>query len=289
MHHPLSKEKKILKVIANRIGLLKLKLKVKHQFPNIDSRTMPKLQQTLNRLQRSYRHRHIAYCLVRRGERSIERFSIGHGIETRYTHEKPNMKLVNMHRMRLLTEIAQAYSDYTDELIKQIPRTFRYDERKNFIEESAPIDEKTWKKLSNFMTIGDMTPPLCEYITQTGKRVTLDIRDFEQDSKGDFIYTITEEGNIYFRDGRESKVYEDCTLEMIPTSPKPEPPKLLKANWTEEVKRDIEGGWKTAFMPKKCPYFAGLSEDNDDECSLGGLCTEKYPNCKHYLNEKDGV
>jgi len=115
MHHPLSKEKTRLTEIADQIHLLKLKLKIKHMFPSIDARTMPKLQQALSRLKRAYRHRHIAYCLVRRGERSI----IGHGIETRYTHEKPNMKLVNMHRMRLLTEIAQAYSDYTDELIRR--------------------------------------------------------------------------------------------------------------------------------------------------------------------------
>lgn len=212
MYHPLTKEKKYLTRLADKIRDCKVMLSdvwyetgyITAQTPCSNSNTfdmqeMANKQRELSRLKRAYRNRHIAYCLVRRGINKDSKDSKGR-IEAIQTASKPNMNMVNAHRMRLLTEIAQVYSDECDRLLKQIPKE---PAPPSFITESDTISKKVWDTIS---------APICLVENDDGTAKELAICDFKQNAAGDFLYEVTQPGVVHVQQGYPRRVNTDDTL-----------------------------------------------------------------------------
>lgn len=101
-YHPMTKEKESLKKIADKITELKT-LRAEALTNDISS-----LQKKISLLKTTYRHRHMAYCLVR-GKTIMQ-------IE-RKAKKKIKMDIVNFYRMNLLSAINKYYHDFVDELL----------------------------------------------------------------------------------------------------------------------------------------------------------------------------
>ena len=161
MHHPLTKEKALLTNMADRIRELKSLLK-DSGIPEIpgfvstlheaQSSYQRGLQSNLSKLKRAYRHRHIAYCQVRKAT------FIEADHSSRY-----NEKIVDRHRIRLLTAISDAYSDALNEKL-------------------AVIEE--------------LTPCICIFTNKHGIERKLRIRDFEKRPTGDWVWAANESGTV---------------------------------------------------------------------------------------------
>ena len=205
MHHPLTREKNYL------TGLAALISDCKYQLSNdmmVDGPEMSRKQCELSRLKRAYRHRHIAYCLVRQNFMSTDGVDVNGGpIEAQYSASKPNMKIVNMHRMRLLTSIGRAYSDEVDRLIEkqhEIQEFIKERHIPSFITESAAISKKVWDTIS---------APICLVENDDGTSEELAISDFERNTKtGEFQYTVKKQGIVHLQNGYPREVNPEDTL-----------------------------------------------------------------------------
>ena len=218
MYHPMTKEKERLTEMAEKIRAMKREIKYQGHLQNIlgdrelrgyvsdnlvkSPAQMAKLQQSRDRLKRAYRQRHVAYCLVRQGITSIDEFSARQNcIEAPYSATKLNMNLVNMHRMRLLTEIAQVYSDYTDELVRksQQPRPIMY------FNESAPISKDVWANLAK------LTPPLADTVKLPSMIYSKKLTDYAERE----ITRLLRDDNRYGYGRYIAMFYPDCSTEAI--------------------------------------------------------------------------
>ena len=291
--HPITKEKLYLKKLAGKIVDCKLQLTdLYYDVHNArDIQTMANKQRELARLKRAARNRHIAYCLTRQGNTEMTRPSMrcSSGIESPNTATKPNMEVVNRHRVRLLTEINKFYSDRHEKMLKR-----DRPEPRSWIEEFAPVTENAWQKISN------ITVPICEFVPGDdvfGKPQILYIEDFTQDSAGNFVYTVKEPGTVYCQNFERPVKPEDTLniekdelknselLGMMCKNDKPQHIFKVDIDFNDELPSPGEA-WQD-HMDDECPnflgpYMGGLSSTETDECSLGGLCTDEYPDCRHY-------
>jgi hypothetical protein len=191
MYHPLSKEKSILKDLGREIRESKDNLRDSgmpyfrkedrwpeyHKLVALSADLQPRIQRRLAALKRSYRNRHIAYCIVRRGDVAFL-YGTGRDIESLNTLRDFDQKEVDEHRLRLLGSIARYYSLYCNSLLADI---------------------ETYK------------PCIAIFVSKYGKEKKLVIEDFERRPNGDFVWIATGSG-IVRNDLMEWTVREDDKL-----------------------------------------------------------------------------
>lgn len=168
-HHPITKEKAVLKKMATIIHDLKVEIvdcgipliPGYCQMSKLAAREMGVLQKKLARYKRAYRHRHIAYCQVRR---DMSRFPGNKGpIESKHCRRPYNKKLVQLIHKVLLTEINKAYSEYANSLLAEIE---------------------------------ELKPCIAIFVSKYGKKKRLRIDDFEQRPNGDFVWESKGSGTV---------------------------------------------------------------------------------------------
>jgi hypothetical protein len=108
--HPISKEKHRLKKIARNIREIKDDLSLKGVWPEVNGKTAAELQKQLGLLKYIYRHRHIAYCLVR--GKSVAQ------VESPNPLKKKSWDLINVFRMELYEQINNYYRDMVECLLE---------------------------------------------------------------------------------------------------------------------------------------------------------------------------
>jgi hypothetical protein len=185
-HHPITKEKAVLKKMAAIIHDLKEEI-VDCGIPTIPgycqmsklaAREMGILQAKLARYKRAYRHRHIAYCQVRR---DMSHVTGNKGpIESKHSRRPYNKRLVRGMRTVLLTQINKAYSEFTNELLA---------------------------------TVEEYKPCIAVFTSKYGKKKRLVIQDFERGTNGSFVWTAKESGMVK-NEIDEWVVREDYTVSI---------------------------------------------------------------------------
>lgn len=108
--HPISKEKFRLMRIARSIRDIKNDLHLKGVWPEVNGMSAAELQKQLGLLKYLFRHRHIAYSLVR--GRTVAEIESGNPLK------KKSWDLINVFRLELLEQIATYYRDMTECLME---------------------------------------------------------------------------------------------------------------------------------------------------------------------------
>jgi hypothetical protein len=167
--HPLTIEKDHLKSIAADIINLKFRIRGPHircdEHGRISSTMTPEYQQHIGRLQqhlaqtkRVYRHRFAAYCLVRQSLGKLRGPIMAPGT-------KLNLRMVNIHRVRLLAEIARAQSKHIDRLGEDLAK---------------------------------YEPCIATFKSEaSGAMKNLKIQDFQIKDNGDFVWNVKEDGHVF--------------------------------------------------------------------------------------------
>jgi hypothetical protein len=225
--HPLTKEKHFLKDLALKIYTTKADVK-NTGVPTIpgycsmgpeDVERQAKLQKELAKLKYIYRHRHVAYCMVRRDIKVMK--------YKRYEtnpNRKLNQVLVNRQRFRLLRELVQHQNKYISNLLHDV----------------------------------DKYKPYIALFTsqQTGKLKRLRVKDFERRDNGDLCWHAGESGTVKTEDLEYPVRDNDCVW-LTKDQYDKLPHEVKHPNSTDPVEKS-EGlwwYWDEVWADKRGPWF----------------------------------
>lgn len=108
--HPVTQEKFRLKKIARKIRDIKNDLHLKGKMPDINGHSAATLQKQLGLMKYIFRHRHMAYCLVR--GKTIAQVESGNPLKGR------SWDLINVFRMELYEKINDYYRAMVEDLME---------------------------------------------------------------------------------------------------------------------------------------------------------------------------